>query len=178
MADLCAGENFVAVAFDFCAPELNFGSIDKIYIGTVGFPMGDWTDLAEWNLRLDNTTLADDTKIRYIHVKGSKALPEKTEVAISLKRKSYTDPKQTVSIAIDETGDVNYALVQWLEANPGKQFAFWYSSGKHLFGGDNGITAVLDLGDEIPESTDELVKYLGTIKWDGVSPERIVNPLA
>ena len=53
------------VKADICAPDLNFGEVDKIYLGNQGNPFLDWTDLAEWTARLDNEDIVDETKIRF-----------------------------------------------------------------------------------------------------------------
>ena len=127
----CTPVPLPAVKADFCAPDLNFGQIDKIYLGNEGNPFIDWTDLVEWNARLDNVDVADPTKVRFLHVIGDKPAPEKNKVDFSQGRSAYTTPKHTVNIKIDETHDDNYALIKFLEDNAGQTIPIWYQAGKY-----------------------------------------------
>ena len=175
----CTTVDIPAVVADFCAPNINFGEIDKIYFTNDGAPLTDWNDLAEWNTRLDNADVtADNTKIRCLHVIGDKPAPERSEIEFSQGRKAYTEADHSINIRVDETGDENYALVQWLEENAGQQLRIWYQAGKYLYGGNTGILALLTLDDIIPESDDELNTFNGTVSWEGKHPDRIVNPMA
>ncbi len=174
----CTNINLPAHDADFCAPNINFGEIDKIYLGYDDQPLVDWSDLTEWNTRLDNTTLADLTKIRYLHVVGDKPAPEKNKIEISQSRHVYTEGKHTIEISVDETGAVNHALIQWLEANAGQTIRVWYQSGKYLHGGTAGVPANIRLDDIIPSSSDELNTFQGVIEWEGDTPDRITNPMA
>ena len=174
----CTVVNLPVVKADFCAPNTNFGQIDKIYLGNLGQDFTDWTVITEWNTRIDNDAAAADTVIRMLHVIGDKPAAESNSVDFSQGRKIYTEKKHTVNIKIDETDDENYALVQWLEANAGQQIAVWYSAGKYLYGGNSGVAATLNLDDIIPESDEELQTFAGTISFEGPHPDRTVNPLA
>lgn len=175
----CTPVALPAVKADFCAPDLNFGQIDKIYLGNEGQPLTDWTDLTEWNNRLDNEDVtADNDKIRMLHVIGDKPLPERNSVDFSQGRKAYTTPTHTVNIKVDETHDDNYAFVQWLDANVGQTIKVWYQAGKYLYGGNEGISATVVLGDVIPESDEELNTFEGSVEWKGDHPARTANPMA
>lgn len=176
--EICIPVALPAVKADFCAPDLNFGEIDKIYLGNTGNPFTDWADLTEWNTRLDNADVADATKIRMLHVIGDKPASEKNKVDYSQGRSVYTEPKHTINIRIDETGEENYALIQWLEENAGQTLALWYQAGKYLYGGNDGLPATLTLDDIIPESDEELNTFNGTANWEGKHPVRILNPMA
>lgn len=166
------------VTADFCAPDINFGEVDKIFLGNPGNPFTDWTDLAEWTARLDNADIVDAATIRTLHIIGDKPAPEKNKVDFSQGRSVYTDPKHTLNISIDETGDDNYALIQFLEDNAGQTLQMWYQAGKYLYGGNEGIAAVLTLDDIIPGSTEELNTFKGVASWEGSHPDRILNPMA
>lgn len=174
----CASVNLPAVKADFCNPNVNFGQIDKIYLGYPSNPMVDWTSLVEWNARLDNTTLADLTKIRYLHVIGDKPAAASNELKISVNRRIYTPKIHTVNIKVDETGSENYALLLWLEANVGQTLAVWYQCGKYLYGGNSGIPCTLTLDDVLPENNQELNTFAGKVVFEGESPARITNPMA
>lgn len=174
----CTPVNLPVVKADFCAPNINFGEVDKIYLGNQGNPFTDWTQLAEWTTRIDNDDAATVTAIKELHVIGDKPATEKNKVDFSQNRSVYTSPKHTLNIRIDETGDENYALLQWLETNAGQTVSLWYQAGKYLYGGNDGIPAILTLDDIIPESSEELNTFNGAATWEGNHPERIVNPMA
>lgn len=174
----CANVNLPIVDADFCAPNINFGQIDKIYLGYNGQPMADWTSLAEWTSRIDNATLADLTKIRELHVIADKPTAERTAVAFSQGRTAYATPNHTINVRVDETGENNYGLIQWLEDNAGQTIRIWYQAGKYLYGGNEGVPATLSLNDVIPESDEELNTFQGTITWTAKHPDRITNPMA
>ena len=175
----CVPVKLPAVTADFCAPNINFGQISKIYLGNPGSPMADWADAAEWTTRIDNTdagVLA--TAIKELNVIGDKPRPERGEVEFSQGRKAYTTPSHTINIKVDETGDDNYNLVQFLDANVGQIVQIWWVQGKYMYGGDDGIAANLVLDDVQPESDEELNVFEGTITWDGTHADRQLNPLA
>lgn len=178
MPDNCEELELPVVEADFCTPNINYGQVDEVYIGVDGNPFTDWNLLTEWNARKDNDDTTDATKLRYLHVVGDKPAPEKTELKISKKRKVNTEKKHTINIKVDETGDKNYNLVKWLEENVGAELRVWYSAGKYLYGGNEGVQATIDLDDVIPESDEELNTFIGAIKFEGGHPERILNPMA
>lgn len=174
----CENVNLPAVTADFCAPNLNFGQVNKIYLGYEGQPFVDWSDLDEWVLRLDNATLADETLVRSLHVVGDKPAAEKTKIEFSQGRSTYTTPKHLINVKVDETDALNYALIQWLEANQGQVIRVWYQAGKYLYGGAAGVPATFVLNDVIPESDEELNIFQGVISWEDLHPARITNPMA
>lgn len=175
----CTTVDLPVVTADFCAPDINFGEVDKIYFTNDGSPLTDWADLAEWNTRLDNADVtADNDKIRSLHVIGDKPRPEKSVVEFSQGRKAYPDPDHTINIRVDETGADNYGLLLFLEANAGSQLRVWYQAGKYLYGGNTGILANLNMDDVIPESDAELNTFVGEVTWEGPHPTRIANPMA
>ena len=175
---ICNETQLPTVVADFCSPNLNFGQIKKIYLGYASNPLADWNDLAEWNTRLDNSTEADLTKIRFLHVIADKPAAEKSEIEFSQNRKAYTTPDHTINLSVDETGNENYALIQFLEDNAGKTVQMWYEAGKYLYGGNSGIPVFISLNDVIPESDEELNTFDGTATWQANHPDRIVNPMA
>ena len=180
MADQCTAFVLPIAKHDFCAPEINFGRIDKIYFASDGASSAftDFSDLAEWTARLDNVDVADVTKIRFLGVIGNKPLPENTEISYSLGRTTFTTNKHTLAVRVDETHDDNYALVKWLEANKGQVLRVWYASAKYLYGGNEGILATLSLNDFIPEGDTELNEFQGSVLWEGDTPDRTLNILS
>ena len=52
--DACS-DNLPAVEFSICAPEINQGEIDAIFVTNVGNPLIDETDAAEWATRMAAT---------------------------------------------------------------------------------------------------------------------------
>lgn len=174
----CTVVNLPVVTADFCSPNINFGQIKTLYLGNSGNPLTDWTDLAEWNTKIDNADTADAAKIKKLHVIGDKPSPERGTVEFSQGRTAYTTPEHTINFRIDETDDNNYALIQFLEANAGQTIQVWYEGGKYLYGGNTGVSATIVLDDIIPESDEELNTFNGTIVWEGNHPARILSPLA
>lgn len=176
--ETCVGLVLPVADANFCDPDINYGQISRIFLSTT--PMIDWTDLAEWTDRLDNTTatpLVDYT--RYFNVIGDKPAPEKTEVKISRGRTVFGNKTHTINFAIDETPDQNYAFMQFLEENAGSNVRLWYEAGKYLYGGNEGICSSIDMDEIIPESDTEIVKIVGVAKWTNAThPERILNPMA
>ena len=174
----CITIKLPAVDSNLCNPVINFGQIERLYLGNAGNPFTDWEDLTEWTARIDNADIVDATAIRELIVIGDKPAPETTELIISAGRKVQTEKKHTLNFRIDETNDLNYAFIQYLEANPGQSYAVWYASGTNLYGGNTGILATITLNDVIPESKDELDTFQGVISFEGGHPERIPNPMA
>ena len=166
------------VSFNICAPNVNYGEIDFLYIGARDAGgLVDWTSLAEWLTRISNTSVAADA-IRQIGVIGSKPAPTRESIEISGNRKVWSPATHTIAIAIDETNDENYEFLRTLECNG--FYKMWYSAGKYLYGGNDGIDVdQMFLDDIIPESRKELDKFIGAAEWEAqFHPERILNPLA
>jgi hypothetical protein len=162
------------LTFDICAPDTNYGQIERLFIRNVGAGgLLDWTVLTEWNTYLSNTSLLT-TAIRYLYVIGSKAAPDQQVIDISLQRKVYGPKKHVVNIRIDETAELNYEFLRTLECNG--TYLVWYTAGKYMYGGNDGIEASLNINDIIPESTQELNVFEGTIEWEyQFHPEREDN---
>ena len=170
-----------AVEFDNCAPEINVGPIEYLYIGTFGNPFTDWTQTPEWSSRIDNTgTNPDD--IRQLRVIAEMAEAEGTEKKISGNRR-YTGTKTfTITGEVDETNDVNYAFMSQLEC--GGNFPVWFetsnTSGKpgHVFGDNDGVEAYVKANYVIPREEGDIHKIMFTITWDALyHPSRIVSPI-
>ena len=165
------------VSFDECQPETNGAQIAKIYVTNIGNPLLDWTNVVEWNSRLDDTAAAADA-ILTLHVVGSKPVPASTEKDISLGRKVTGQKTHTLPFKIDETNDINHEFLRQNEC--GGSYLIWYETleGK-LFGGTEGIVASLLLDMNIAESSDDLIQNEGKFEWKAkFTEERINSPLA
>lgn len=170
------GDNLPPVDFDDCAPEINEGRIDKIYLTNVGNPLVDWTSAIEWTGRLDNTAPAGDSIIT-LTVTGEKPEPTVNEQEISLGRKIVASKTHIVNATIDETNDINHEFIRQNECSG--QYLMWYeTSGGKLFGGTEGIEVSL-IGDMIvPLSDEELITYALKAEWKAkFTEERIDSPI-
>ena len=171
----CAAE-LPIVSFDECNPEVCDAQISKVYMTNVGNPLTDWTDPVEWGTRLSNSAVAADA-IRTLNVVGSKDKPSSNIKEISLKRKVIGQKDHTVNLKVDECSDLNHEAVRQLEC--GGNYLFWYETlGGKLFGSTDGITAFIELDMIIPESSDEIITYDGTLTWKAkFTEERIDSPI-
>lgn len=170
------GDNLPPVEFDECAPEINEGRIDYIYLTNVGNPLVDWTDPVEWNNRLDNTASAPDSILR-LTVTGEKPAPTANEQEISLGRKIVANKTHILNYTIDETNDINHEFIRQLECSG--QFLAWYeTSGGLMFGGTEGITVSMTGDMIIPLSVEELINFSGKLEWKAkFTEERIISPI-
>jgi len=168
--------NLPVWSFNDCSPDVNFGQIDRIYIAASGAnDFVDWTSLAEWTSRLDNTT-DDLQKVRFLNVIGTKPAAEGDPIEISRKRKITADKAHTITFRVDETDETNYDALRQLECDGNVEL--WYQAGKYLYGDNSGINAYVQLNDEIPENNEELNIFQGVATWDEqFHPDRITNPL-
>jgi len=178
MNEICVPIAAPKLKVSFCNPSLTLGQIKNLYIGNLANPLADWTSLTEWNSRLDNDTLDDLTKIRFLSVIASKPKPERAAIEYSQNRKLYTTPDHSIPFKVDETSQENYEFLQFLDENPNYQPAIWYPDADYLYGGNSGIAAKIVMDHVITESDKELNYFEGSIEWTAKHPDRIVNPLA
>lgn len=168
-----------AVKFDDCAPEINPGEIETLYLGVRGVDFTDVNDQAEWVARLAAT---DETKIIALTVMGDKPLPAANTKDISGGRKIALEKDHVINFTIDETNQTNHDMVRKLEC--GGNFAVWYKiSGGIAMGGENdgntGIKGFIEAGMLIPRGRGENMTYDGTISWKAKFTEaRFIHPLA
>ncbi len=162
----------------FCNPKLTLGRINDLYFGNAANPFADWTSLSEWNTRLDNDTLDDATKIRFLSIIGSKPKPERTKIPYSQNRNYHTTPVHTIPFKVDETSQENYEFLQFLDENPEYSPNVWYPDADYLYGGNAGIPVSITMDHIITESDKELNYFEGVIEWTDKHPVRIPNPLA
>jgi hypothetical protein len=174
--DACADQLPIA-AFSICAPVTNFGQISKVYITNDGYPLTDENDLTEWQTRA-NLDVSDPSRIIELSVIGDKPLPTASEVALSRGRTTVGAREHVINIKIDETNDTNYEMMRKFEC--GKTVRVWFETfGGLLYGGRTGVLASVTLAEIIPEGTDALIMFQGTIKWKSkFSPCRTTSPMA
>lgn len=167
------------VLFDYCAPVTGFGEINYIYVASAADNtyLDDWSSLSEWTDRLSQDGVVG-TEIRKLTVIGNKPAPEYQEIEMSLNRKRVSTKMHTVAFRIDEITDENYAALRQFEC--GGTFRIWYEDyAGYLYGGNAGIEATIKADHVIPESSQELQYFEGTVTWEAkYHPERIESPMA
>ena len=162
----CEGD-LPIVLFDVCAPDVDFGNIEKIYLTNIGNPLANVEDAAEWLTRLSNSS-TDADAIRYLHVIGELPEPEQEETEISLCRTIYSDCKYQLPFEIDETNLTNHEFMRKTHCNT--DYLMWFASGKYIYGGNDGIQASLRLNMTIPRECRGLKKYMGLFTWENEFP--------
>lgn len=159
--DSCS-DNLPEVSFSICAPEVNQGEIDAIFVTNVGNPLTDETDAAEWATRF---AAVGPTKIIELHVIADKPLPEENNIIISRNTEVTGSKTHTLNVEIQQTNKINYNFLRSMEC--GKKVTVWYrTSGGLLYGGTTGIDGSLKLNQIIPKSRKEIITFAGTFKWD------------
>jgi hypothetical protein len=166
------------VNFEDCNPEIHESQIEKIYVcSDLEAPLNDWNDASEWATRLAQTA-GTATSIRELTVIGDMPLPEKTEKVISGGRKVQVNKDRTINFDIDELNDINYDAAISLQC--AKKVKIWFQTRSgHLFGGNEGIDADLDLDLFLSRAEGDIQLFQGTLKWKSdFAPRRIVSPIA
>jgi hypothetical protein len=173
----CDDFELPTLEFDNCNPQIFESQIKNIYVTKPGLALNDWTDAAEWAARLSNSSI-DANAIREFTVIGSLPLPDKTEKVISGERTVFVNKKRTLNFTIDELNDTNYEACRQMQCI--KKAKVWFATvDGHLFGGNDGIDADLELDLELADGSGELEVVKGTLKWDSkYMPERITSPIA
>lgn len=166
-----------AVDFDICDPAIFFGEIEHIYIAAGdAAPFTNFEDLAEWTARVSENAVDADT-IRDFHVIADLPAAAADEIIISLGRKVYSPATHTINVDIDEVSDLNYEFARTTSCNT--QFRVWFATESHIYGGNDGILATVNLRPVIERGQKSINKLMGTITWEAqFSPERGDNPYA
>lgn len=170
---------------DLCDPQVHFGEISMLLFTRQGDGLTDWTSASEWNGRIDNAatgvtalpTPPSLAKIRQLFGLGSLAAPERTEIRLPRRTKTFTTPKYTMSFRVTDTGNDNMAFVKDLPVG-GQVYTGWFGTEERLFGGDAGMTITLTADPNIPENIEELMVIQVTVVFESTFPETIDNPLA
>lgn len=164
--------------FDDCNPEINESQIEKAFVCTdLEADLTDWNDPAEWANRITDTPTTPQDIIE-LTVVGDMPLPEKTEKVISGGRKVQVNKDRTVNFDIDELNDINYDAAIALQC--AKKVKIWFQTRSgHLFGGNKGINADVDLDLFLSRAEGDIQIFQGTFKWKSkFAPLRIVSPIA
>ncbi len=161
-----------------CDYDINFGEISAILFTEEGDGLTDWTDEAEWNTRIDNTTAQvaqDPALIRVLFGIGSLTAPERGSIKLSRRRVAYNTPKFSFKFKVEDTGDVNWAFMRALP-DGGQTYSGWFTTETKMFGGDDGVKITIIADPDIPESIDEIMSIIVTVSFEGSIPDMIDTP--
>ena len=173
----CAGA-LGYVDFSECAPEYHHGEISKMYVARAD--ADDFTavwDPDEWTARLHDDT-DDPQDIRTLIGIGELPEPEMTEQPTSGDR-TYVGPKTyNLLFEVDESNDINYALM--LETQCNLRYKVWLEmSDGMLYGGNTGIELTLHGSHPLLKGREELQKIIFKGKWKSMfDPTRCLMPTA
>ena len=164
--------------FDDCAPVVQGGEIQKIWLAQVGNPFTDIESATEWTTRIG---AADGvaTKLTKWHVIGDKPKPTDTIKDISLGRKVVLSTEHVINATVDEVNAVNHAAFSKIH-QCGGTFLIWYeTSGGLVFGGNAGIKVSIAPGMVIPRAKGDSIVWELSITWSKRGTEPFtVSPIA
>jgi len=165
------------VDFDLCTPKIFFGEIEHIYIASGdAAPLSDVESVSAWTARLSDTAVDADT-IRDFHVMADLPAAAADEILLSLGRKAYSPATHTINIDVDDLSDANYEFARNTSCNV--SYRIWFSTESHIYGGNDGILANINLRPVIERGQKSVNKIMGTVTWEAqFSPERHDNPFA
>lgn len=170
---LLEGTELPAAISDLCAPQLHMGPVMAIYF-TDGPPMTDWTDPWQWKARLDNLAEAPG-RMRMLHVIGNKPEEKDKDINLAMDTLVRRAKEFRLKLEVDETGPVNYALLNYLECMP--NLRFWFQTKHYLYGGNEGIDGQMKLSEVIGPEVGGVNHFEGELTWAARRhPERIANP--
>ena len=165
------------VSFSECAGEFHYGEISKLYVAKA--TAADFTSpdlIAEWTTRLSDTANGADN-IRTLIGIGEVTAPDMPEIAVSGDR-TITGPKTyTMNFEVDETNDVNYAMM--LETQCNLKYKVWAEmSDGMLYGGKTGIELTLKGNQPLLKGRTDVLKINFTGKWKSQNdPLRNLSPM-
>lgn len=164
------------VDFDECNPEVYFDEVDHIYLTAIDQELADWTDLAEWTSRLDDSGTDNPADIRDFHVSGELPKPEFNLVKISLDREVEARKKFSLTAMIDEYNTTNYDAARNMQCQG--RYLMWFTAGDYMYGGTNGIEVNIAINPLIAKGNEEINLIEMVLSWYAdFHPERIENPL-
>lgn len=168
---------------DDCNLELHYGRIDAVLWTRAETTDGltDASDDAEWATRISNTTAltasGTPAPIRYMYVLGEWPDPEITEIEASAGRTATSQPKHTLNLEADDTGDVNAALLAAENATT-KRRKVWFLIQGQLWGGNDGYPMDMTfLNRLVPRNRTETQKIKIRLKYEGVQTAPIASVL-
>lgn len=162
---------------DLCTPNVSFGEITHLYIAAGdAASFTDIEDLAEWTARLNDTS-ADPDAIRTMFVIADLPAATSEEIAISVNRKVYSPADHVINVDVDDISESMYNFGRATSCNVG--YKIWFGTPDYIFGGNEGIDAMLNLRPVIERGAKSVHKLTGTVTWSAkFSPERNVSPFA
>jgi hypothetical protein len=163
--------------FNACNPSVGFGEIQSIFIGiATADPFDDWTDLAQWEAALALAT-TETNALRELVVSGDLPLPAADEIVISKGRKVYSPATRTINFDIDDISAENYEFARTTSCNI--QFRIWFMTPSWMYGGNDGVLAMVHFEPVIERGIKSLNKFTGTVTWDAqFPPERAASVYA
>lgn len=148
--DLCADVALDAIDYTNYCEVNNDELIDEIFYTDRAHPLsGDPDELASFGTRLSNTSNGSGTTENVAHpIRRLKVIDaEKPKGTLNYKNNRAGDsaklgrsPRQITGI-IDDDSDEMYELMRSLQCNG--NIKMWYKAGKHIYGGQDGINAVI-----------------------------------
>ncbi len=174
---VCGSEELAPVDFDVCEPETSASEIQRLFLRKINSAdLDDWTQAAEWNARVSETS-TDIDAIRALTVIGDKPAPAATRKDISGGRKITTRKDHTINFEIDESTAVNHDFVRSIQE--GKRYKGNYeTAGAHMYGGNGGIVGEITLDMVLNRGQGEITKYIGTFTWSSTqTEERCLSPI-
>lgn len=99
------------------------------------------------------------------------------EIVISLNRKIFSPAEHVINVEIDDVSPETYEFARSTSCNTG--YRMWFSTPEHIYGGTDGILAMVNLRPQIERGAQSVNKLVGTITWSAkFSAERNINPYA
>jgi len=171
------GSMLPEVSFDNCNPRVSFGEIEAIFLGVAtAEPFTDWTQLSQWTEALA-LAVSDTDAIRQFDVSADLPVAAADEIVISKNRKVYSPAVHTINVDIDDLSQLNYDFARTTSCN--LQFRVWFATPTWMYGGNDGILAMVNLRPVIERGAKSVNKLTGTITWDAqFSPERAESVFA
>lgn len=166
-----------SVDFNICDPAIHFGEIEHLYIASGDAePFTDVEDLAEWVSRISEDS-QEVNAIRDFNVMADLPAATADEIILSLGRKIYSPATHTINFDIDEVSDLNYEFARVTSCNT--LYRVWFATESHIYGGNDGILATVNIRPVIERGQKSVNKLTGTVTWEAqFSPERHDNPFA
>ncbi len=179
----CTSTVLPPTSFSLCDPGTNFGDVRRFLLtrNTSADTVASPNLIASWTARIDNDATIPPSgaaPIRIFDVTGSIPAGESTEIRRSLDRVTYSTPKKTVTLRIDDLNATNLAMVSTIKANPGVTYKAWFVVDGWMIGtnsGEDGLSVTIKADHIVPESREELQYIELVVTYKGVE-EFIADP--
>lgn len=144
------------VEFDPCSPDLRYNAIIGVLLARPDQPFANIQDPAEHTTRTDNDATSP-TSVRRLEGVGSYSVEFGAATKIGLLT-IYAKNTGTLNFKIYDNNEANYEFIRALGCNT-KFLAWPIDSQGLIYGGNDGITVVLQGRENITETIDDL-KFL------------------